>query len=103
MPSAREALPPLTVRISYHNTLRSAVGHTEELIRLPANASLLDLLHRLGELHGSRLSTLLFDADGTVVTHLVVFRNQKLVPQDRYGLDLDGGDEFMLFPAVSGG
>ncbi len=44
-----------------------------------------------------------FQADGSVVTHLVVFRNQKLLLKDQYQLSLADGDELMLFPAVSGG
>ena len=96
-------MPSITVKVRYNNILRSAAGLAEEMVRIPTGASLLDLLRKLGDHHGSRLLTLLFDAKGCVVTHLVIFRNQKLVPQDQYELQLAEGDELMLFPAVSGG
>ena len=93
----------ITVQVRYNNILRSAAGVTEEMVQVPSDASLLDLLGQLSDSHESRLKTLLFEADGSVVSHLVVFRNQKLVTQDRYKLQLSDGDELMLFPAVSGG
>ena len=93
----------ITVQVRYNNILRSAAGITEEMVQVPAGGSLFDLLGQLGDSHESRLQALLFEADGSVVTHLVVFRNQKLVTQDQYELQLADGDELMLFPAVSGG
>jgi molybdopterin converting factor small subunit len=45
----------------------------------------------------------LFSPDGSVVSHLVIFRNRKLVPQDGHHLLLADGDELMLFPAIAGG
>ena len=39
----------------------------------------------------------------SVVSHLVIFRNRKLVPQDQYHLVLGDGDELLLFPAIAGG
>jgi molybdopterin converting factor small subunit len=99
----KEMMPSIAVKVRYNNILRSAAGLAEETVRIPAGASLLDLLRQLGDRHGSRLLALLFDAKGGVVTHLVIFRNQKLVPQGQYELQLAEGDELMLFPAVSGG
>jgi molybdopterin converting factor small subunit len=91
----------LTVR--YHNVLRSAAGLAEETWPLPENATLYALLQALAGGHGSPLRELLLEADGSVVSHLVVFRNRKLVSGDPHSVSLADGDEVLLFPAVSGG
>jgi molybdopterin converting factor small subunit len=85
--------------------LRSAAGVVEEAVSVPADASLQHVLARLGELHGPSLGSMLFEPEGSLVSHLVVFRNRKLVPstQDQAAQRLVDGDELMLFPAVSGG
>jgi hypothetical protein len=46
---------------------------------------------------------MLFSPEGSIVSHLVIFRNRKLVPQDQYQLVLGNDDELMLFPAIAGG
>ena len=99
----RDSMSTITLKVRYNNILRSAAGIAEETIGVPAGASLLDVLQQLGDRHGSRLQAMFFEADGSVVTHLVVFRNQKLLLKDQYQLSLADGDELMLFPAVSGG
>jgi molybdopterin converting factor small subunit len=96
-------LTTIAVDVRYNNILRSTAGIAEETLQVPTGASLVELLRVLGHRHGSGLNTMLFQPDGTVATHLVVFRNRKLVGQDQYSLQLADGDELNLFPAVSGG
>jgi molybdopterin converting factor small subunit len=91
----------LTVR--YHNVLRSAAGVAEEMLPVPEVATLYALLEALSAQHGPSLRNLLLEADGSVVSHLVVFVNRKLILGDPRGVPLNGDDEVMLFPAVSGG
>jgi molybdopterin converting factor small subunit len=93
----------MAVTVRYHNVLRSAAGLAEEVLLLPEDATLYVLLEALAAAHGSLLRDLLLEADGSVVSHLVAFRNRKLVSGDPRGVLLADGDEVMLFPAVSGG
>lgn len=93
---------PVIVSVRYHNVLRQISGRERETVTL-ATPTLHALLEKLAEAHGPALRTLLFGADGQVSAHLVVFRNQKLVPRTQPQLVLADGDELMLFPAVSGG
>jgi molybdopterin converting factor small subunit len=93
----------ISVGVRYHNMLRRRAGVEQETIVLPEGASLLRALECLADRHGKRLSEMLFSADGSVVSHLVIFRNRKLVLQDGHSLLLVDGDELMLFPAIAGG
>jgi len=94
-------MPAVTVR--YHNILRSAVGLAEESVPLPENAALYGLLEALAEARGSPLGEMLLKADGSVVSHLVMFVNRKLITGDPRSVPLADGDEILLFPSVSGG
>jgi len=91
----------LTVR--YHNILRSAAGLAEETLPVPEEATLYALLEALSVRHEPSLGNLLLEADGSVVSHLVVFVNRKLITGDPRDIEVAEEDEVMLFPAVSGG
>ena len=93
----------ISVGVRYHNMLRRRVGVEREAILLPEGTSLHRALEYLADRHGKRPHELFFSSDGSVVSHLVIFRNRKLVPQDRHHLLLADGDELMLFPAIAGG
>jgi sulfur-carrier protein len=90
------------VTIQYHNILRRGVGLDEERVRLPLGSSVADAVNHLSTTHAA-LRSLLFTAEGEVVSHLVVFRNYKLVTHEQFGASLEDGDELKLFPAISGG
>jgi molybdopterin converting factor small subunit len=89
--------------VRYYNIFRLRVGIERETIELAVGTSLRAALERVAERHGSVLREMLFAPDGRVASHVVVFRNRKLVPQDERHLPLTDGDELMLFPAVAGG
>jgi molybdopterin converting factor small subunit len=99
----RKAEGMISVGVRYHNMLRRGAGIEQETVLLPEGTSLHRALEVLAARHGKRLQDMLFSADGSVVSHLVIFRNRKLVPQDRHSLLLADGDELMLFPAIAGG
>ena len=93
----------ITVSVRYHNMLRRRAGVEQETIVLPDGTLLRRALEHLADRHGKRLQEMLFSPDGSVVSHLVIFRNRKLVSQDQHHLLLADGDELMLFPAIAGG
>jgi len=93
----------ITVSIRYHNMLRRSAGIEQETITLHEGTSLRAGLGYLADRHGPHLKQMLFSPQGNVVSHLVVFRNRKLVPHKRFDDPLSDGDELMLFPAIAGG
>jgi molybdopterin converting factor small subunit len=90
------------VTIQYHNILRRGAGLEEELVRLPAGSSVADVLREVADAR-TALKSLLFTERGDVASHVVVFRNRKLVAHDALETRLVDGDEIKLFPAISGG
>ena len=93
----------ITVSVRYYNMLRHRTGVERETIALPSGTVLRAALECLADRHGPHLREMLFAPEGSVVSHLVIFRNRKLVLQDQHHLSLADGDELMLFPAISGG
>lgn len=103
MAEAERADGMIEVSIRYYNMLRRSTGVDWEPVTLPQGASIRAALEYLAERHGPDLAQMLFAPGGSVASHLVIFRNRKLVPQDQHHLLLADGDELMLFPAISGG
>lgn len=93
----------IDISVRYHNLLRRAAGTESQELSLPKDASVADALDALAAVSRPSLVSLLFTVDGSVVPYLVLFRNQKLVTHDQFGIELEDGDELQLFPAVSGG
>lgn len=93
----------IQVQVKYHNMLRRRTGLEQEVVQLPAEASLYDALQQVAERHRPHLHEMIFAPDGTVATHLVVFRNGELTREDARNVSLADGDQLMLFPAISGG
>jgi sulfur carrier protein ThiS len=93
----------ITVTLQYHNIFRRAAGLGDEEIRLPSGSSVRDVLTQLSTNRDAALRNLLFTAEGDVASHVVVFRNKKLVTHDQFHTELVDGDELKLFPAISGG
>ena len=93
----------IAVSVTYHNMLRYRAGVEQETIALTEGTSLRAALEHLADRHGPRLREMLFAPEGSVASHLVIFRNRKLVPQDEHHLPLADGDELKLFPAIAGG
>lgn len=93
----------ITVSVHYHNMLRRGAGVAQETLSLADPISLREALVHLADAHGKRLREMLFSPQGETVSHLVVFRNRKLVPYDQHDTLLSDGDDLMLFPAISGG
>ena len=93
----------ITVSIRYHNMLLRRAGVEQETITLHEGTSLRAGLNHLADRHGPHLKQMLFSPQGDIVSHLVVFRNRKLVSRKQFDDPLSNGDELMLFPAIAGG
>jgi len=93
----------ISVTVRYHNILRRYAGVTQEEIDLVAGSSVRDVLSSVADLRGSAFRKLLFTAERELVSHVVIFRNRKLVTHDQLDTQLADQDALELFPAVSGG
>ena len=93
----------IAVSVRYYNMLRRRTGVEQETITLTEGTSIRAALERLANRHGPHLREMLFVPEGSVASHLVIFRNRKLVPQGQHHLLLADGDELMLFSAIAGG
>ena len=93
----------ISVSVRFHNMLRHHTGIEQEAIVLPEGALLLTALEDLARRHGPGLGRMLFASEGVISTHLVIFRNQQLLPRAEGDVTLVDGDELLLFPAISGG
>ena len=93
----------MQVQIKYHNMLRRRIGVAVEALELPERSSLLRALETIGRRYEPALHEMLFNPDGTVASHLVIFRNGKLARDDPATITLSNGDELLLFPSISGG
>ncbi|HSJ52758.1 MAG TPA: MoaD/ThiS family protein [Anaerolineae bacterium] len=93
----------ISVSVRFHNMLRHHTGVEQETIVLPEGTLLHVALEDLARHHGPGLQRMLFAPEGVISPHLVIFRNQQLLPRDRGDVTLVDGDELLLFPAISGG
>lgn len=93
----------ITIRVKYHNVLRHMAALAEETVEMPAGTSVRAVLGHLAERHGAPLRDALLAPDGEISSHLVVFRNRKLMRPEQHDDPLADGDELMLFPAIAGG
>jgi len=93
----------MQVQVKYHNMLRRRTGVAAESLELPDRSSLLNALETIGQRYEPALHEMLFNPDGTVASHLVIFRNGQLARNDPATITLSDGDELLLFPSISGG
>jgi len=91
------------ITVKYHNMLRRRTGVAAEMLELPEPCSLLVALQAVAQRYEPALREMLFNADGTVASHLVIFRNGQLTRDDPGTVTLSDGDELLLFPSISGG
>jgi molybdopterin converting factor small subunit len=91
------------IQVKYHNMLRRRTGVAADMLELPEECSLLHALEVIGQRYEPALREMLFNLDGTVASHLVIFRNGQLARDDPGTITLSDGDELLLFPSISGG
>jgi molybdopterin converting factor small subunit len=93
----------ITIQIKYHNVLRKMAALAEDAVEVPAGATSRAVLEHLAQERGAPLRDALLAPDGAIASHLVVFRNRKLMRPEQHDDPLADGDELMLFPAIAGG
>ncbi len=89
----------MRIHVHYWNQIRAARGVSEEVIDCDDQATLMDLLQRVGEQDAVR--QLLFDDDGNLSKWILVDRAGEMVRDA--SLALSDGDEIRLMTHISGG
>ncbi len=92
----------LTVRVRYFNVLADYAGAKRAEVKVPAGTTVRAFLQHLAEINPAAFRRALVH-EGSLRSHLRVFRNEKLVAGEAFDLPLTDGDELMLFPAIAGG
>jgi len=92
----------MKVTFRYTSQLAAAVGASEEILETESGSALLGLLRDLAAKHGSDFAKFVVDADGNVVSTLVVAVNGSQVSVEEL-VSLDSNSEVMLITPMSGG
>jgi molybdopterin converting factor small subunit len=92
----------ITVKVRYFNLLALHAGTRQQLVEMPGDASLTDLILKVAAGNPPSFREVVFQ-NGLPSEHLRVFHNGTPVFEHDLNLQLADGDEVMLFPAVAGG
>ena len=92
----------LIITVRFFNVLSKYAGKQQIEIHLPSGSTLRQALETLDNRDTPQLHQILF-TDGNISKYIKIFRNQNLITQELYELNLENGDEIMLLPAIAGG
>ena len=92
----------MKVTFRYTSQLATAAGASEEILETESGSALLGLLRDLAAKHGPDFAKFVVDADGNVVSTLVVAVNGSQVSVEEL-VSLDSNSEVMLITPMSGG
>lgn len=94
----------MNITIHYEAQLRNVAGVGRETLILPDGGTLLELLRRAAEVHGSALQERLLDATGAPLPSVLLFVNDlPVTPDAAASRVLRTGDTVLLYPPISGG
>jgi len=95
------------IKVKVHSILgiKRVIGQREVEIMLPEGSRLSDLIDRMAETWGEKLSTLLFEPGcKKLYPHIrLVVNGRDIAFLNQMETVLQDGDEVLLFPPVSGG
>ncbi len=94
----------LSITLKYFATIREITGKKEELLSLEKGHSVMDLLTKLAEIYGEKMSQFIFDGKREPRENLTFLINGQAIRSE--SLDerkLKDGDIFVILPPISGG
>jgi len=92
----------MTIQIKYTAQLKKAAGTSEEIIDIPAEENLKQLLQRLARHHSPRFAEMLFNEQGQFLnTTVLVLNDQQVRLEDKVGLKEN--DQLLLLSPIAGG
>ncbi len=94
--------PTLTVHVHYFSILADYVSAKDADLIVKQGSSVADFLSYLIEINPTAFKNIMMNG-GSRSTFVRVFRNGELVGEENESAAIADGDEFKLFPAISGG
>ena len=94
----------IQVKIKLYAFLREILGKREITIALKPNSSPLDAILKLDELTNGKISEIILEDKRRLKENYVILVNGRKVDHSRIdSLNLEQGDEVVIFPPTSGG
>ncbi len=95
----------MKIKLEYFAIIREITGIREEIVELPSESTVLDLLKVLAQKHGEKFRDYVLDtASGVPRQNLQYLLNQEtILKQNGFGTKLNEGAVFAIIPPVGGG
>jgi len=93
----------ISITLKYFATIRDITGKKEESLSLKKGYSVMDLLIKLSEIYGEKLSQFIFDEKREIKENLTFLINGKAIKNENLNRKLKDGDVFVILPPISGG
>ena len=93
----------ISITLKYFATIRDIIGKKEESLSLKKGHSVMDLLIKLAEIYGEKISQFIFDEKGEIRENLTFLINGQAIKNENLNRKLKDGDVFVILPPISGG
>ena len=92
------------IRVRYFGPLREIIDKRNEKVSIDDSASLMDLLEKLVDRHGSKFRTFVFQSDGEIREGIAFAVDGDTIPKSRLQkIHCTEAEEFVILPPISGG
>jgi len=94
----------VSITLKYFATIREITGKKEESLSLKKGYNAMNLLNKLAEIYGERLSQFIFDEKREPKENLTFLINGQAIKSENLNeRKLKDGDTFVILPPISGG
>ncbi|MCP8309348.1 MAG: MoaD family protein [archaeon] len=93
----------ISITLKYFATIRDITGKKEESLSLKKGYSIMDLLMKLAEVYGEKISQFIFGEKKEIKENLTFLINGKAIKNENLSRKLKDGDVFVILPPISGG
>ena len=94
----------VSITLKYFATIREITGKKEESLSLKKGYNAMNLLNKLAEIYGERLSQFIFNEKREPKENLTFLINGQAIKSENLNeRKLKDGDTFVILPPISGG
>ena len=92
------------IRIRYFGSLREIIGKRSENVRISDSASVMDLIEKLGDKHGTKFRNFVYGSGGKIREGIAFAVNGDAIASSKLrDVPCKKVDEFVILPPISGG